>query len=201
MMRRNRPARSPLHRFAIISVALCTVLVGYYLGNRYQFGQLQNSAAILYEQPIAIETTELPEPLREHIEAEDQWVILLAGEPGSSCDTLLNHYIEVVNRLAAWPQIQARISLTLIFTSGTAPKFTWNNVEWAHMQHMTEAQMLQLTGELGIAPLGNRWCEDVQATAALIGPGNQTRALIPLDKPAKIAESLRLIIEAFDPDA
>jgi len=199
-MRRNRPPRTPLQRFAIISVALCTLLIGYYLGNRYQFSELQNSAAILYEQPIEIETAELPQPLSEHIEAENQWIILLAGKHGRSCDALLDHYIEVVNRLAAWPQIQARISLTLIETSGSAPGVAWSNVKWAHVQPMTEAQMLQLTGKLGIAPLGNRWCEDVQATAAVIGPRNQTRALLPLDNPAEIAESLRLIIEAFDPD-
>jgi hypothetical protein len=65
---------------------------------------------------------------------------------------------------------------------------------------MPEEQILELTGQLSIAPLGTRWCEDVQATAALIGPGKQTRALLPLDKPADIADSLRLIIKAFDHD-
>jgi len=199
-MRRNRPPRSALHRFAIISVALCTVLLGYYLGNRYQFGELQNTAAIMFEQPIELEIDELPQPLRDQIEAEDEWLILLAGEPGSSCEALLAHYIEVVNRLAAWPNIQKRIRLILVDSADAPIGPTWKSVEWAHIQAMTEQQMLEFTGQLGIAPLGTRWCEDVQATAALIGPGRYSHALLPLDKPADIAESLRLIIEAFDPD-
>ncbi len=199
-MRRNRPPRSALHRFAIISVALCTVLLGYYLGNLYQFGELKNSAAIMYEQPLELDTAGLAQPLRGQLEAEDEWLILLAGEPGRSCDQLLAHYIDVVNRLAAWPNIQERVRLILVNTGNAPANPAWKSVKWAHVQPMSEDQMLQLTSQLGIAPLGTRWCEDVQATAALIGPGNQTRALLPLDKPADIAESLRLIIEAFDPD-
>jgi len=199
-MRRNRAPRSALHRFAIVSVALCTVLLGYYLGNRYQFGELQNTAAIMFEQPIEVDINGLPQPLRGQIEAEDEWLILLAGEPGGSCDVLLVHYIDVVNRLAAWPVIQKRLRLILVGTGEAATGPAWKSVEWAHIQVMPEQQMLELTGQLGIAPLGTRWCEDVQATAALIGPGEQARALLPLDKPADIADSLRLIIEAFDPD-
>jgi len=199
-MRRNRPPRPALHRFAIISVALVVVLLGYYLGNRYQFGQLQNSVAILFEQPIELVTTELPLPLRREVEAEDKWVLVLAGRPGDACDKLLGHYIEVVNRLAAWPAIQERLQL-IIFNSGNRPPGpAWKNVEWAHVQEMPETQILRLTGQLGIAPLGTRWCQDVQATTALIGPVNRVHALLPLDKPEKIAESLRLIIEAHDPD-
>jgi len=199
-MRRNRPPRTPLQRFAIISVALCTVVLGYYLGNRYQFGELQNTAALMFDQPIEIETDQLPPALREQIEAKNHWLILLAGEPGHACDTLLEHYVEVVNRLAAWPDIQARVNLVLIDSGQQLIGPLWKNVEWASVLSLPGEQMLNLTSQLSIVPLGNRWCEDVQATAALIGPGNQSHALLPLDKPSEIAESLRLIIEALDPD-
>ena len=76
-MRRNRPPRTPLHRFALISLALCTLLLGYYLGNRYQLSELQDSAAILFEQPVDTAPTHLPRELRELIEVERRWVILL----------------------------------------------------------------------------------------------------------------------------
>ena len=200
-MRRSRPPRTPLHRFAIISTALCTLLLGYYLGNRYQLGELRNSAAIMLEQPIETDTTPLPRELRELIEVQHKWVILLPGEAGTACDDLLRHYVEVVNRLAAWPEIQSRVSLALLDITGRAPSLAWQNVAWAASHPMREIDMLALTETLGIAPVGNRWCRDVQATAALLGPGNRAYALLPLDNPADIAESLRLIITNLDPDA
>jgi len=199
-MRRKRPPRTPLQRLALITAALGTVVLGYWLGNRYQFGELQNSSAILMEQPVEIDTAPLPNDLQTQIKAEEQWVILLAGENGKACDQLLNHYIEVVNRLAAWPKIQARIRLALLDGSGRVGSPAWQQLEWADSHNMQQADILALTSALGIAPIGNRWCKDVQATTALLGPGNVSHALLPLDKPAEIAESLRLIIQAFDPD-
>jgi hypothetical protein len=199
-MRRNRPPRSPLQRFAIISVALATVLLGYYLGNRYQFGELQNSAALVYEQPIEFDIATLPQPLRGQIENPDHWIILLPGETGAACDRLLEHFVEVINRLAAWPAIQQRVHLVLLETDQKPASLAWQSVPWASVQSLSATQMLELTSQLGIAPTGTRWCQDVQATAALLGPANLTHALLPLDKPADIAESLRLVIETFDPD-
>lgn len=199
-MHRKRPPRTPLHRFAIVGVALCTVVLGYYLGNRYQYSELQNTAAILFDQPIELDTTSLPKALQSRIEAADQWVILLPGENGRACDQLLNHYIEVINRLAAWPDIQSRIRVALIDSSGRTGSLAWQRVGWAESYNVNQEDMLRLTSTLGIAPVGNRWCRDVQATAALIGPGNEVHALLPLDKPAEIAESLKLMIQAFDSD-
>ena len=200
-MRRNRPPRSPLHRFAIISVALSTVVLGYYLGNRYQFGELQNSAAIMLEQPLDADASRMPRELVELMEVEGSWVIVLPGETGAACDQLLAHYIEVVNRLAAWPDIQSRVRLALLQTTTRPPSTAWQNVTWASTHTLPEADMLALTGNLGIAPIGNRWCQDVQGTAALLGPENRAYALLPLDNPSDIAESLRLIITVLDPDA
>lgn len=199
-MRRKRPARSPAQRFAIISVALATVVLGYYLGNRYQLNELQNTAALMNEQPVEVELVNLPSALREAIVAEDQWLIVLPGEPGLHCDALLEHFVDVVNRLAAWPKIQQRIRFVLLASSGAAGGIRWNHVPWAKVQMLDQETQLALSTQLGIAPIGTRWCQDVQATAALIGPGNQVHALLPLDKPAKIAESVRLIVDTLDPD-
>jgi hypothetical protein len=135
------------------------------------------------------------------LEVQRKWVILLPGEAGAACDDLLEHYIEVVNRLAAWPEIQSRVSLALVDTGGNAASPAWQRVDWAASYPMRESDRLALTENLGIAPVGNRWCRDVQATAALLGPGSRAYALLPLDNPADIAESLRLIITKLDPDA
>ena len=199
-MRRKRSPRSPLQRFALIAAALGTLLLGYWLGNRYQFGELEQTAAIMLAQPIQLDSTGLPPALAEQLQSADSWLILLPGEPGAACDRLLDHYIQVFSRLAARPQVQAKIRLALLDVSAQAPTLAWQGIGWADSYPLDQAQMLRTTGELGIAPLGTRWCEDVQATAALVGPQATAYALLPLDKPADIAESLRLIIEAFDPD-
>ena len=199
-MRRYRTQRSPLQRFAIFIFALCILALGYYLGNRYQASGLHNISAIVLDIPVVVPAETLPQPLRKQIEAEDQWVVLLPGENGKACDELLTHYIEVVNRLAAWPKIQARIRVALLDTAGRAGSPAWQAIEWADSHNMSQTSILALTSTLGISPVGNRWCRDVQATAALIGPGNTARALLPLDNPAEMAESLRLLVATLDPD-
>ena len=116
-MRRNRPPRTPLQRFAIILLAVATVSLGYYLGNLYQFDKLRNSAAIMLDEPLELDTSALPERLQDRIASAQSWVVLLPGQNGNDCDRLLEHYMEVVNRLAAWPEVQERINLALLVTS------------------------------------------------------------------------------------
>lgn len=177
------------------------LVFGYYLGNRFQYDELRQSAAILLEQPVAVDTAALPPGLREALEDPHQWVILLPGEPGAACDRLLDHYVQVINRLAAWPAVQSRVRLGLLNFTDRAAGSAWQRYGWARSYPLSEADMLALTSQLGVAPVGNRWCLDVQATTVLVGPGAEARALLPLDKPAEIAESLRLLLHALDPDA
>ena len=198
-MRRNRPPRSRLQHLALVLAALGILLFGYYLGNRYQYGQLAQTAAIMLDTPLGVDTAGLPPPLAQRIDSSDYWVILLPGEPGPACDQLLDHYIEVFNRLAIAPRLQDKLHLALLNSSATAPTLGWKQIDWAETYPVAQEQLLRITGELGIAPIGTRWCRDVQATAAVIGPGAEARALLPMDKPARIAESLRLIIPTFDP--
>lgn len=199
-MRRKRPPRSTSQRLALITAALGTLVLGYYLGNRFQYDELRQSSAIVLEKPVPVDIKLLPPGLRTIAEDPGQWVILLPGEPGRACDDLLDHYVRVINRLAAWPAVQSRIRLSLLNFSGRAPGTAWQRYGWARSYPLSKAEVLELTSQLGIAPVGNRWCLDVQATTALLGPGAEVRALLPLDKPAEMAESLRLLLHAMDPD-
>jgi hypothetical protein len=199
-MRRKRSPRTPLQRVALILAALSTLLLGYYLGNLYRLDELKQHGAVPLDQALPLDTADLPDSLRQSLNDTQQWVIFLAGEPGQACDRLFDQYVEVYNRLAAYPKIQSRLHLALL-TTASDEHHPWPVYDWAKVYRLTPAQRDKLTSAAGIAPIGNRWCQDVQATAALAGPGASVRALLPLDKPAEMAESLRLIITTYRSDA
>lgn len=192
------PRNGSMRRLVLIMAALATLLVGYYLGNQYQFGNLQSLQAIVLDQPVEVDPLLLPQALREQREAQPGWLILLAGDLKTpACEQLLQHYVQVHNRLAGESQLQNGLQLALLQSSDAQPTPVWQHVRWANAYALPKEQLLKLTGTLGISPIGTRWCQDVQANAALIGPDDLQRAILPQAKAAETAEAISTLAASF----
>jgi len=191
--------RSAFSRLFLITAAASSLLIGYYWGNQHQRDAMAEHSAIVLDRPINLDTAALPNSLRRQAK-NGKWQLMLPGQsnvPG--CQDLLTHYAEVVNRLAAYPEIQESVHFVLLDTSGIAPSIHWQNTPWAQVVPVDKTTMLQVTQQLNIEPAGTRWCEDIQATAVLFDTKFQARALIPIDKPVEIADNLRTIIQSLLP--
>ena len=121
---------------------------------------------------------------------------LIQGENSEACDNLLNHYIEVSNRLAAYPKLQAQL-LTILVATKENSSLNWQNIDWAHHIAIEEQQRDALFNQLKLNPIGDRWCSPAQSTAALFTPNGLHIANLPLDSATDIAESLRMISESY----
>ena len=183
--------RTSKQLIALFAIAVCTLFLGYYLGHRYQLGQISQHGAIMMDAATPIE---LPETLSAQM--KDHWSILIQGENSEACNNWLTHYIEVSNRLAAYPKLQAKLQTILVATKET-PSLNWQNIEWAHHIAIEETQRESLFNQLNLSPVGNRWCSPAQSTAALFTPNGLHIANLPLDSATDIAESLRLISESY----
>lgn len=186
-MRRKR-----LKHFFLIIAALGILLLGYFLGNRYQYAELRDLPVELLPEPVAINASLIPEDLQVQA-ASGRWLIILPGVTGKACDALLEHYLEVYNRLANDAQIQAKMHLALLDVSDKPVSMLWQHIEWANVYKMTLSDRQQLLTAMHFNQPGNRWCQDVQAQTALIGPDMRQYALLPLDKPQQMAQNLRAL--------
>ena len=183
--------RTPKQLTALFAIAVCTLFLGYYLGHRYQLGQISQHGAIMMDNATPIE---LPEALSAQM--KDHWSILIQGESSEACHKWLTHYIEVSNRLAAYPKLQAQLQAILVATKEN-PSLNWQNIDWAHHIAIEEQQRDTLFNQLKLDPVGDRWCSPAQSTAALFTPNGLHIANLPLDSATDIAESLRLISESY----
>ncbi len=175
---------------------MAVLLVGYYLGQQYRLSQLEASGADLLNDPIRIDTPPLPKALAQAMRG--RWTLVLAGEPDARCDQLLRHYIQVFNRLAAWPKLQNRLRLVLLSSWGPGNESPWRYVDWAEVYVLPPSQRAELIATLGLPPPTPAHCIGEEATVALIGPDHRLYARLPLDKPPRMAESLRLILQTLD---
>lgn len=183
--------RTPKQLIALFAIAVCTLFLGYYLGHRYQLGEISQHGAIMMDNATPIE---LPDALTAQM--NDRWSILIQGENSEACNNWLTHYIEVSNRLAAYPKLQAQLQAILVATKQN-PSLNWQNIEWAHHITIKEQQREVLFSQLNLTPVGDRWCSPAQSTAALFTPNGLHIANLPLDSAIDIAESLRLISESY----
>lgn len=175
---------------------MAVLLIGYYLGQQYRLSQLEASGADLLNDPIQIDTPPLPKALAQAMPG--RWTLVLAGEPDARCDQLLRHYIQVFNRLAAWPKLQNRLRLVLLSSWGPGKDSPWRYVDWAAVYVLPPSQRAELIATLGLPPPTPAHCIGEEATAALLGPDHRLYARLPLDKPPRMAESLRLILQTLD---
>ena len=183
-------------RLRLTTAAVAALLLGYYLGHLYQVDRLEEAGLRMLDAPRVL--TNLPAPLRRALEGH--WSLLLAGEPGGACDNLLRHYIQVYNRIADHPRLQRRLRLVLLSAWPPAEESPWRLYDWAGVHVLPASQRQALLEEAGLGDaLRTRPCTSAAGTTALLlDPQARLLGTLPLDKPARMAESLRLVFDSLD---
>ena len=189
--------RGPGTRLILTLAALASVIAGYYLGQYWQRRPLAGLSAVLYPAGQHVDYSTAPvistdpdEPL--------PWRLFVAAETGvAECSQLLRHYAHVFNRLAAWPDIQGRLRLTVLAydqpDAAAVSRFT-GGVSWAQVISTDPQQLDLLSHQLGILPGRDAWCTATAANAILVAPDQKRWALIPYEQAAMMARNISTII-------
>lgn len=186
-------------RLVVTLAALASLILGYYAGQYWQRRSLSDLSAIVYPSGQRIDTID---ELAALASADPAWrLFLVADTRAPACAALLRHFAHVFNRLAAWPDIQANLRLSLLAmdepNEAAIAAFT-AGVSWAEVVSADPHQLAQLSRELGIAPGGSDWCGENQRTGALVSPARRRWALLPYEPAPAMARNLRHIIAFVD---
>lgn len=183
---RRRPSR-----FRLIVAALATVLVGYYLGQLYQQSRFESRGIELIDQPQTVRTA-------ARLPLDGYWTLVLPGEPGAGCEQALQALVETYNRLADAPKLQKTLRIRLLSTRPAGEDSLWNYFSWSSVLYLESGQHGEVMRALSLPPQTDLQC--TRATRlALIGPNRRLYAHVHLDKPARMAESLRELTEMLNP--
>ena len=99
-------------RLVVTLAALASLILGYYAGQYWQRRSLSDLSAIVYPSGQRIDTID---ELTALASADPAWrLFLVADTRAPACAALLRHFAHVFNRLAAWPDIQANLRLSLL---------------------------------------------------------------------------------------
>ena len=188
--RRGRGAR-----LVVTLAALASLIAGYYAGQYWQRRPLADLSAVVYPTGQRIDAID---DLTALAGADEAWrLFLVADTRAPACAALLRHFAQVLNRLAAWPDIQAKLRLSVLAydepDKAAITAFT-AGVSWAEVVSADPQQLAQLTQELGIAPGGTDWCGENQRTGVLVSPARRRWALLPYEPAPAMARNLQRII-------
>jgi hypothetical protein len=186
--------RRPTARLALTLVALATLIAGYYLGQYWQRQPLQDLSAVVYDsgRPLALPEDRFPP-------GEDAWRLFVTGDTtAAACADLLRDFGFARNRLAAVPDIQARLRLVMIAfddaVDGRGDRLAGGS-DWIDVIRPTAGERDRLAGELGILPTGSVACTGTDATAVLVSPRHEAWARVTHEQPAAMARNIRSVIE------
>ncbi|MGB5736098.1 MAG: hypothetical protein WBM40_16800 [Thiohalocapsa sp.] len=194
---RNRPRHSPRARLLLTLAALGSLLVGYYLGQYWQRQPLDQLSAIVFEDGKPIE---LPGSLVLTTPAEPPvWRLFVAVDSQvDACRSAMRQFAFMMNRLAAWPKIQARVRVTaLAFDNPSveqAEAFA-GGTRWVEAVNIPKPQLERLVDELGIQPDTAQWCVPTQLNGILVAPDSKRWALIPYEDPETMAYNVQAVIQ------
>lgn len=189
--------RGPGKRLVLILAALASIVAGYYLGQYWQRRPLAELTAVVYPAGRRID---YPADLGIDNDpgVSTPWRLFLAVDTGApACSRLLRHYASVINRLAAWPEIQAQLRLTVLAydrPDAAAVTAFSGGASWAEVLSAETQSLDRLSGQLGILPDPGNWCAETQANAILVAPDRTSWALIPHEQAAMMAHNIRTII-------
>ncbi len=184
-MARRRPSRA---RLAL--AALAVTLLGYWLGQLYQQQRLARQGVRLEDSPPRIQTA-------ARLPLDGHWTLLLNGEPEPACTPLLERLTETFNRLADEPALQRRLRLILVAGMAPPPASRWREVPWARVYWLGRQARQGLLRRLRLSA-GPPYC-GAATRLALTGPDRRLYAHLTLDKPGRMAESLRQLIHRLEP--
>lgn len=194
---RQRQRRSRGARLLLILAALTSLTVGYYFGQVWQRKPLQGLTAIVYSEGLPIAFPAGLEPPPSDGAAEPWRLIVAVDSRADACRELLRHHTLVRNRLAAWPDIQNRLRLTLLAydrPDATAAVAFTGSADWIEVLSGEPTALAQLTADLGIRPSGQDWCTPLQSNAILVAPNRVAWALIPHEQASIMAHNIQTLI-------
>ncbi len=201
-------------RLVMIAAAAGLFVVGYQWGNRYQHrGGPPAIAGVLVSPPIDLSDFALRDPDGRPVTRDrlgQGWTLLTYGDLTQAQGHLsVNRLLEVRNRLADSPELQAGLRLVLVQTS-EAPNLArdFNRLTPSLIVAGGEAEELaKLADALGGAPAPTPG-DDAGSALFLIAPGARLVALFtPGQGPATIASDLTAlfedpnVLEPIQPDA
>ena len=194
---RNRPRHSPRARLLLTLAALGALLVGYYLGQYWQRQPLSRLSAVVFEDGKPIE---LPSSLSLTTSAEAPvWRLFVAvNTQVDACRGAMRRLGLMMNRLAAWPKIQARVRVTaLAFDNPTAEQVDAfaAGATWIDTVAIPKPELERLASDLGIQPDTSRWCAPTELNSILVAPNHTRWALIPYEYPETMAYNVQAVIQ------
>jgi hypothetical protein len=194
---RRRTRRSPRARLILTLAALLSLVAGYYLGQYWQRRPLAELSAVVYPDGRQIEypgELAISDPPGE----PGLWRLFLAADTRrAACRDWVREFAFVINRLAAWPEIQANLRLTVLAydqPDATAGVTLTEGAGWVEIVSAEPQHLDRLSGQLGILPSGGEWCSGAQANSVLVSPQRRSWALIPHQQAAIMARNLSTII-------
>lgn len=194
---RRRTRRGPGARLVLTLAALASLIVGYYLGQSWQRRPLDGLSAVVYPDGRKLDYPAGLGIADGDAEAGLWRLFLVADTRRPACRELLRHHGFVINRLAPWPDVQARLRVTLLaYDRPDAAAITAlrGGAEWLEVVSADSAALDRLAGQLGIQPAGPDWCSPTQANGILVSPQRRSWALIPHEDTAIMARNLQTII-------
>lgn len=192
-MRRAR-RRRPRSRLLLIVAALASIIVGYYAGQYWQRRPLEGLSVQVFDQgrPITY-----PEQFGIGFDNRHWRLFLAVDTRQPACRELLRHFALVVNRLAAWPKVQARLRLTLLAYdqpgSNAIAAFT-GGVNWVDVVTADAGSLDAVTQQLDIQPHGTIWCSEGTAGGVLVAPKHRAWARIPMEPAAVMARNIAGVV-------
>lgn len=193
----ERTRRGPGKRLLLTLAAFASIIGGYYLGQYWQRQPLADLSAVVYPSGLPVD---YPPGLHIAEEAGDSrtWrLFLVADTRATQCRELVRHFATVFNRLAARPQIQENLRLTVLAYDQPDPAAATafsGGVSWAEIISADPKQLDLLSAQLGILPDGTGWCTATTSNGILVDPDKKRWALIPYEQAAMMARNLSTII-------
>ena len=189
--------RSPGRRLVLTLAALASLIGGYYLGQAWQRQPLAGLSAVVYQNGRDVR---IPDLRGADIDGNDSaWrLFAVVDTSAAACDSLRRDYALMMNRLAARPDIQRRLKLTVLAydhpDSASADGFAAGH-DWIEVISAPTSELDGLAGQLGLLPTGTAWCEPTQDNAVLVSPDSVAWALVPREPPATMAHAITTLID------
>ena len=193
----QRPRRSPRARLLLTAAALAALIAGYYLGQFWQRQGLDDLSAVVYRDGQAVT---YPDSLTLDPGPDGGvWRLFVVADTGQErCLAAMRHFGLTINRLAAWPDIQPRVRVSVLAydqPSLTRAEQLRGGAPWLEIVSAPASDLDRLSGPLGLLPDPARWCAPSQLNGILVDPDQRRWALIPYEEPKTMAFNLQAVIQ------
>lgn len=215
-MRPRQRNPSPLQRLVLFSIAVITLVGGYYWGNLHAPKNIEMRAAALLEDPVTLRPIALRDQFNEPFDNRrlaEHWDLVMFGYTRSRNDSpaMLTLSTQILNRMADRPELQKHIRILFVTVD---PEHDTPEVMGAFLKFYREdflgltgsvSAIRNLAGQLGVrfqrqpANAEGDYRIDHSTSMALVDPSGRLFGLFTgrVDA-AGIAHDLKLIMDKYD---